>query len=210
MRSHLPCGVHLEFRGRETIELAVVDAFRCAGCRALGASGTASKHGSSNWRRPTGSSWSRIEEIWKPGPSSRDRKVRTLLRPFIGSRLLNSEPGKPNEAEPLYQRALNLWEKTLGPECEEVAGCCSNLAIVYLEQRRFEEAEPLFKRALAIREKVLGADHPEVVQQSHSILASHYFASGNPAEAKRLTQRASEIENACNSNHGETKSCDES
>ena len=42
--------------------------------------------------------------------------------------------GKYAEAEPLYQRALAIWEKALGPEHPDVATSLNNLAALYQAQ----------------------------------------------------------------------------
>ena len=64
------------------------------------------------------------------------------------------------EAEPLYQRAIAIDEKTLGPEHPDLATKLNNLANLYQHQGKYEEAEPLFKRALAIYEQKFGSAHP--------------------------------------------------
>ncbi|HEY6341789.1 MAG TPA: tetratricopeptide repeat protein [Bryobacteraceae bacterium] len=64
------------------------------------------------------------------------------------------------QAEPLYRRALAIWEKALGPDHPYTAISVNNLGALYYAQGRYEQAEPLYQRALAIREKVLGPDHP--------------------------------------------------
>jgi tetratricopeptide (TPR) repeat protein len=61
---------------------------------------------------------------------------------------------------PLYQRALTIYEKALGPEHPETARTLENLAIFYNRQGKYEEALPLYQRSLVIREKVFGLDHP--------------------------------------------------
>ena len=61
--------------------------------------------------------------------------------------------GKYGEAEPLYQRALAIWEKALGPEHPNVATCLENYAALLKKMGRGAEAEPLEARAQAIRAK---------------------------------------------------------
>jgi len=61
--------------------------------------------------------------------------------------------GKHAEAEPLYQRALAIYEKTLGIEHPEVAAALENLAHLLWITNRGAEAEELAKRAQAIRSK---------------------------------------------------------
>ena len=70
--------------------------------------------------------------------------------------------GRYAEAEPLFKRALAIWEKPLGPEHPEFAMGLKNLAELYRAQGRYAEAEPLFERALAIQDEMIGPDHPRV------------------------------------------------
>ena len=51
------------------------------------------------------------------------------------------------EAEPLYQRALAISEKALGPEHPDIATALNNLAELYRATGRYAEAEPLYQRA---------------------------------------------------------------
>ncbi len=53
------------------------------------------------------------------------------------------------EAEPLYKRALAIYEKALGPEHPHVAASLTGLAALYDAQGHYAEAEPLYQRALA-------------------------------------------------------------
>ncbi len=63
------------------------------------------------------------------------------------------------QAEPLYQRALAIREKQVGPEHPDIATDLNNLAALYRAQGKYEQAEPLYQRALAIVEKQLGPQH---------------------------------------------------
>ena len=93
------------------------------------------------------------------------------------------------EAEPLYQRAIVIGEKTLGPEHPNLASWLNNLANLYRAQGKYEEAEPLFKRAIAIDEKTLGPEHPDLATKLNN-LASLYQHQGKYEEAKPLFKRA--------------------
>ncbi|RUS15334.1 hypothetical protein BC938DRAFT_476987 [Jimgerdemannia flammicorona] len=57
---------------------------------------------------------------------------------------------KYNEAEPLNQRALSIYEK--------------------VDQSKYDEAEPLYKRGLVIEEKVLGPEHPSLTDAKKLVL----------------------------------------
>ena len=97
--------------------------------------------------------------------------------------------GKYAEVQPLYQRALAIREKVLGPEHPNVATSLNNLAALYYAQGKYAEVEPLYQRALAILEKVLGPEHPHVAVSLNN-LALLYHNQGKYAEAEPLHQRA--------------------
>jgi len=93
------------------------------------------------------------------------------------------------EAEPLYQRAIAIGEKTLGPEHPDLATGLNNLAELYRNQGKYEEAEPMYKRAIAIGEKTLGPEHPLLAIYINN-LANLYRDQGKYEEAEPLYQRA--------------------
>ena len=62
-----------------------------------------------------------------------------------------------DEAAPLYEKAIGLFEAALGKEHPDVAKALVGLAGVRRLQERFGEAEPLLLRALTIQEKALSA-----------------------------------------------------
>ena len=57
------------------------------------------------------------------------------------------------KAEPLYQEALRIRQKVLGPEHPDTATSLNNLAELYQEMGEYAKAEPLYQEALRIREK---------------------------------------------------------
>ena len=96
------------------------------------------------------------------------------------------------EAEPLYRRAIRVWEASLGPEHPHFATGLNNLAQLLKDTNRLAEAEPLMRRALAIDEQSLGADHPNVAIDLNN-LALLLKATNRLAEAEPLMRRALEI-----------------
>ena len=146
----------------------------------------------------------------------RARRPTAQSTPSVATRLNNlaslyQDTGRYAEAEPLFQRAIAIGEKTLGPDHPDLAIRLNNLAGLYrapaatqaepLFQRaiaprhslsgtgRYAEAEPLFQRAIAIGEKTLGPDHPNLATRLNN-LAGLYQATGRYAEAEPLYQRA--------------------
>lgn len=92
-------------------------------------------------------------------------------------------------AEPLYKRALAVYEKVLGPEHPDTAAVLNNLANLYRDQGNLSEAEPMLERALAIDEKVSGPEHPDTATDLNS-LAVLYYAQGKLSKAEPLYKRA--------------------
>ncbi|MGB7846460.1 MAG: FxSxx-COOH system tetratricopeptide repeat protein [Candidatus Acidiferrum sp.] len=105
------------------------------------------------------------------------------------------------DAEPLYQRALAIREKTLGPKHPDVATSLNNLATLYRSQGKYAEAEPRYQRALAIWEEALGPEHPDVVRSLNN-LAALYRSQGKYTDAELRYQRALAVrEKALGPNH---------
>jgi len=68
----------------------------------------------------------------------------------VNKKLSYSAHGKYAETEPLYLRALAIWEKALGPDHADVALVCHSLAELYRKIDKKEEAEKLEERARKI------------------------------------------------------------
>jgi tetratricopeptide (TPR) repeat protein len=93
------------------------------------------------------------------------------------------------QAEPLYQRALTIWERVLGPEHPNTAASLFSLASLYDDQSKYEQAELLYLRAHAIWERVLGPEHPNTAASLNN-LAELYRKQGKYKQAEPLYQRA--------------------
>jgi Tfp pilus assembly protein PilF len=80
------------------------------------------------------------------------------------------------EAEPLMRRALEIDEKSYGPEHPKVAIQLNNLALLLQATNRLGDAEPMMKRALLILLKFtreIGHLHPELTKgRSRELLRS--------------------------------------
>ena len=97
--------------------------------------------------------------------------------------------GRYADAEPLYRRALAIFESALGPDHPDTASSLNNLAVLLEGQGRYADAEPLFRRALAIRETALGPDHPDTAS-SLGNLAGLLHDQGRTEEAFGLVDSA--------------------
>jgi len=92
----------------------------------------------------------------------------------------------------LYERALTIREKVLGPEHPDTGNSLTSLAALYCIQKRFTEADELYKRSLAISEQTLGPEHPDTARVLHG-LALLYYRQGFNGKAESLLQRTISI-----------------
>jgi class 3 adenylate cyclase/tetratricopeptide (TPR) repeat protein len=93
------------------------------------------------------------------------------------------------QARPLYERALAMREKQLGPEHPDTAHSLNDLGCLLRDQGDRAGARPLFERALAINEKQLGPEHPDTASSLNN-LASLLQDQGDRAGARPLYERA--------------------
>src|SRR4026208_1622835 len=77
--------------------------------------------------------------------------------------------GRAAEALELYERALAIREKALGPGPPGVGEGLNNLGLVQKDLGRFEESERLHRRALAIFQKSLGEGHVRVASSLNNL-----------------------------------------
>lgn len=114
----------------------------------------------------------------------------------------HASQGKYAEAEPLYKQALEILEKSLGPDHYEVEIYLNDMAEFYKVQGRYEEAEPIYLRAIAINAKNLGPDNISIVTNLDA-LAFLYKKQGRYAEAESIYMRALAINEKLDPDHPE-------
>lgn len=93
------------------------------------------------------------------------------------------------EAQRLFELALAIGERTLGPDHPDIARSLDNLAITRSRQGRYADAQVLLERALAIYEQALGPDDPEMARKLNNI-ANIHCEQGRYADAQPLHERA--------------------
>jgi tetratricopeptide (TPR) repeat protein len=97
--------------------------------------------------------------------------------------------GKYAEAQPLYNRALELNRRLLTDEHPQTAMSYHNLASNLRDRGKYAEAQGLFEKALAIDRRLFTDEHPETAHML-SGLASNMSAQGKYTAAGALYQRA--------------------
>src|SRR5207237_2476848 len=69
--------------------------------------------------------------------------------------LLYKSQGKLDEAEKMYQLALQGYEKALGPDHTSTLMTVNNLGLLYADQGKLDDAEKMYQRALQGYEKAV-------------------------------------------------------
>jgi len=100
--------------------------------------------------------------------------------------------GKYEEAGPLYDICLGIYEKALGIDHPCIATVLNNIADLYFSKGNYEKAAKLYKSSLEILEKKLGIDHPSIARPIID-LAKLYFYQGEYEEAESFLERSLRI-----------------
>jgi CHAT domain-containing protein len=93
-----------------------------------------------------------------------------------------ADSGDNEVAGTLFQKAIDLSEKSDGPNSETYATYLANLADVYRKEQRFAEAEPLYTRMIAILQQHRSLDDPTLDEVDVNI-ALFYYAWDKPDRA---------------------------
>ncbi|KAH7126726.1 hypothetical protein B0J11DRAFT_284076 [Dendryphion nanum] len=104
---------------------------------------------------------------------------------------LYMDQGKLEEAEKMYERALEGIEEALGPKHTSTLGIVNNLGNLYKNQGKLGEAEMMYKRALEGIEEALGPTHTSTLQTVNN-LGRLYADQGKLGEAEKMYKRALE------------------
>ena len=83
------------------------------------------------------------------------------------------EVGQPDEAIPLFEEILPVFERVLGPDDPDTLRTRNNLALAYRDAGRLGKAIPLFEQTLADRERVLGSDDPDTLRTRNNLALAY-------------------------------------
>ncbi|KFZ25299.1 hypothetical protein V502_00223 [Pseudogymnoascus sp. VKM F-4520 (FW-2644)] len=103
--------------------------------------------------------------------------------------ILYADQGKLVEAEQMYQRALQGYERAWGPEHTSTLDTVNSLGVLYKSQGKLVEAEQMYQRALQGKEKAWGPGHTSTLDTVNN-LGLLYMNQGKLAEAEQMYQRA--------------------
>lgn len=97
--------------------------------------------------------------------------------------------GNISAAQDLYERALMILEKALGPSHPEVALLLDNLGVLYSEKGDYRNSEILFKRALEVKESTPRPNDLDIAYSLNNI-AVLYLKKGDYAKAEPYLLRS--------------------
>jgi serine/threonine protein kinase len=98
---------------------------------------------------------------------------------------MNFYEGRYDQAEPLYQQALEGLRRVRGPEDWATLAVLNDLAVLAYFKGRYGQAERLFEQALDGRRRALGPDHRDTLETMNN-LAMLYNMQGRPVQAEPL------------------------
>ena len=110
------------------------------------------------------------------------QSLNNLAQVFLDLDLLNL-------AEPVLERALDIWERQLGPEHRRLGVALFNLGDLHRKRGDLAATAAAFERALTIFEASLGPEHPNIGILSYN-LATVLRDAGRYARAEELFRRA--------------------
>lgn len=115
------------------------------------------------------------------------------LAPFLTNlAILSLVNSKPDEAEPLFKRAIAIYEQKAGQNDPRMSVALNSYGWLQFRKKDYGRAEALFKRSVAIQETTYGTDNVEVAPHL-AMLADFYQARGNYSKADSLYSRAVSI-----------------
>jgi tetratricopeptide (TPR) repeat protein len=113
----------------------------------------------------------------------------TLAFTLVNLANLYRAEGKSARSEPLFRRAMAIYEASLGPDSLKVAEARLNIGIDSIASRKFAIAEGEIERALGIFRRIDGPDNLAAALAEYR-LAVAYAGEGKYDEAESVLQHA--------------------
>ena len=105
---------------------------------------------------------------------------------------VRAKQGDWKSASVLFEKAIAVWRKALGPTHPDVALGLTNMAALNQSRKRYPEAERLYRQALEIDETALGADSLTVANDWNNLGVLEVRA-GRIAEAREDFRHALQL-----------------
>jgi serine/threonine-protein kinase len=118
--------------------------------------------------------WLRIAQMIADRAGNHDDLYAARLEATRGDVAVNR--GDSAQAQPAYQRAIELEKRLLGDTSPEVAQLVDALGRTYMAAGNLAKAIELGEQALAIRERVFGPSHPRVAESFGNLAISYGHA----------------------------------
>jgi tetratricopeptide (TPR) repeat protein len=128
--------------------------------------------------------------IREASPRVSDTELGVALN-FLGEQYYLS--GRLVEAEPVYERALQVRRLTHSRGHRLIGEMANRLAVIKSTRGGYRDSDALFREALACLEETYGPEHPEVARALND-LAESLFAQNKFEPARRLLERALNIQ----------------
>ena len=129
--------------------------------------------------------------IRSPVPADAGDGPHQDLASLLRHGALKLETGNDAEAEEFLRKALEIGDRTVGPDHPDMILLLNDLTRIYLKQSAYASAEPLLLRLLEMK-RSKGEDHPEAATVMAS-LATVRQALGRHESAEQLWRRVLEI-----------------
>ncbi len=135
-----------------------------------------------------------LKTLRRLGPMpNEDRVAYQSVKAMNGQAEALLAQGKYAQAQPLCEKALEIFRRLLGDDHPETASGYNNLAENLHAQGKYAEAQPLFEKALAISRRLLTDDHPSTAT-FYNNTAANLGAQGKYAQAQPLLEMGLEIQ----------------
>ncbi|KAK5246710.1 hypothetical protein LTR20_007356 [Exophiala xenobiotica] len=129
------------------------------------------------------------QDVGNQGETIYDEKLDDIHDALLGLGNLYRDQGKLVQAETMYQRALQGYEKALGQEHTSTLDTINNLGGLYADQGKLAQAESMYQRALQGYEKALGQEHTSTLNTVNN-LGNLYADQGKLSQVESMYRRA--------------------
>jgi tetratricopeptide (TPR) repeat protein len=100
--------------------------------------------------------------------------------------------GNSENADELYDRAINVAQESLGATNKEFGVILSSIADTYVKRGNYDKAQDLYSKAVFVYESSFGSGHP-IVALALRNLAEVYADMGMHEQAERERRRVTDI-----------------